>query len=82
MEKPFAVDFHDGKAAWQAVKRTNRVVQVGTQRRNAPEFLGAAKAIQSGVIGKVTRVDMQIHFQELRWHKDLSASACTRRPRT
>jgi len=71
VEKPFAVDFHDGKAAWQAVKRTNRVVQVGTQRRSTPEFLGAAKAIQSGAIGKVTRVDMQIHFQEQRWHKDL-----------
>ena len=71
VEKPFAVNFADGKMAWQAVKRTKQVVQVGTQRRSTPEFLGAAKAIQSGVIGKVTRVSMEVHFQEQRWKRDL-----------
>jgi predicted dehydrogenase len=72
VEKPFAVNFADGKMAWQAVKRTKQVVQVGTQRRSTPEFLGAAKAVQSGVIGKVTRVEMSVNFQETRWRKDIS----------
>jgi predicted dehydrogenase len=71
-EKPFAVNFADGKMAWQAVKKSKQVVQVGTQRRSEPQMLGAAKAIQSGVIGKVTRVEMAVNFQEQRWHKDLT----------
>jgi predicted dehydrogenase len=70
VEKPFAVDFSDAKMAWQAVKRTKQVVQVGTQRRSTPEFLGAAKAIRSGIIGKVTRVAMEVHFQGQRWRRD------------
>ncbi len=70
VEKPFAVDFQDGKMAWQAVKRSSRIVQVGTQRRSGAEFIGAAKAIQDGVIGKVTRVAMEVHFQEQRWRRD------------
>ena len=70
VEKPFAVDFADAKMAWQAVKRTQQVVQVGTQRRSDPAILGAAKVIQSGAIGKVTRVAMEVHFQEQRWRRD------------
>lgn len=71
-EKPFAVHFADGKMAWQAVKKSKQVVQVGTQRRSEPQMIGSAKAIQAGTIGKVTRVEMAVNFQEQRWHKDLS----------
>ena len=71
-EKPFAVNFADGKMAWQAVKKSKQVVQVGTQRRSEPQMIGAAKAIQSGVIGKVTRVEMAVNFQEQRWHRELT----------
>ena len=71
VEKPFAVNFDDAKMAWQAVKRTKQVVQVGTQRRSDPQFLGAAKAVHSGIIGKITRVEMAVNFQEQRWHRDL-----------
>ncbi len=71
VEKPFAVNFADGKMAWQAVKRTKQVVQVGTQRRSDPQFVGAAKAVHSGVLGKITRVEMAVNFQETRWRKDL-----------
>ncbi|HYP07898.1 MAG TPA: Gfo/Idh/MocA family oxidoreductase [Bryobacteraceae bacterium] len=49
VEKPFVVDFQAGKMAWGAVKRSKQVVQVGTQRRSTPEFIGAAKAIHAGV---------------------------------
>jgi len=72
VEKPFAVNFVDGKMAWQAVKRTRQVVQVGTQRRSTPEFIAAAWLVQGGAIGKVTRVEMSVNFQEQRWHRDLS----------
>ncbi|HTS65092.1 MAG TPA: Gfo/Idh/MocA family oxidoreductase [Candidatus Acidoferrales bacterium] len=71
VEKPFAVDFADAKMAWQAVKRTKQVVQVGTQRRSDPQFIGAAQAMHAGTIGKITRVEMAVNFQEQRWHKPL-----------
>jgi predicted dehydrogenase len=70
VEKPFAVNFDDARMAWEAVKRTRQVVQVGTQRRSDPVIIGAAKAIHEGVIGKVTRVEMGVHFQEQRWRRD------------
>ncbi len=72
VEKPFAIEFSEAKAAWQAVKRSRQVVQVGTQRRSEPLMAGAARAIQGGAIGKVTRVDLSVNFQEPRWHRDLT----------
>jgi predicted dehydrogenase len=70
VEKPFAVDFDDAKMAYLAVKRSRQVVQVGTQRRSDPGLMGAAKAVRGGILGKITRVDMEVHFQEPRWRRD------------
>lgn len=70
VEKPFAVEFDEGKAAYLAVKKSDRIVQVGTQRRSDPGLMGAAKAIQSGAIGKVTRIETHVNFQEPRWRRD------------
>jgi predicted dehydrogenase len=72
VEKPFAVDFNDGKAAYLAVKKSDRVVQVGTQRRSDPGLIGVNEAIRGGAIGKVTRVSMEVNFQEKRWGRDFS----------
>ena len=72
VEKPFAVDYADGLMAYKAVKASNRVVQVGTQRRSDAGFIGAATVVGDGVIGKVTRVSMDYHFQSPRWRKDVS----------
>ncbi|MEJ5370301.1 MAG: Gfo/Idh/MocA family oxidoreductase, partial [Bryobacteraceae bacterium] len=62
VEKPFATTFEEARMAYDAVKRTDRVVQVGTQRRSEAKFMAAAEAIRKGVIGKVTRVSMEYHF--------------------
>jgi len=70
VEKPFATTFEEARMAYDAVKRTGRVVQVGTQRRSEAKFIAAAAAIQKGVIGKVTRVSMEYHFYEPRWRRD------------
>lgn len=70
VEKPFATTFEEARMAYDAVKRSNRVVQVGTQRRSEAKFMAAADAIQQGVIGKVTRVSMEYHFFEPRWRRD------------
>jgi len=69
-EKPMGVQLDEARRAYLAVKRSDRVVQIGTQRRSEPGLIGAAKLMRSGVIGKVTRVDMEVHFQEPRWRRD------------
>lgn len=69
VEKPFGVTFEDAKAAYLAVKRSRQVVQVGTQRRSDGKYMAAAKLVQSGVLGKVTRVEIGMHFQQQRWRR-------------
>lgn len=68
-EKPMATVFADAKRAYHAVRASRQVVQIGTQRRSDPGLLGAAKLMQQGVLGQVTRVDMEVNFQEPRWRR-------------
>ncbi|MEK7409314.1 MAG: Gfo/Idh/MocA family oxidoreductase [Acidobacteriota bacterium] len=69
-EKPMGVDFAEAKAAYLAVKKSGRVVQIGTQRRSEGPLMGAAKLIRGGVLGQITRVDLSVNFQEPRWRRD------------
>lgn len=71
-EKPMGTVLEDARRAFFAVKQSDRVVQIGTQRRSDPGLMGAAKLMQQGVLGAVTRVDMEVHFQEARWRRDYS----------
>jgi predicted dehydrogenase len=71
-EKPMGTIFQDAKRAYLAVKASQQVVQIGTQRRSEPGLMGAAKLMQQGVIGKVTRVEMEVNFHEARWRRDYS----------
>ncbi len=69
-EKPMGVDFAEAKAAYLAVRSSNRVVQIGTQRRSDPRLIAAARMIRSGILGQVTRVEFSVNFQEPRWRRD------------
>lgn len=69
-EKPMGVDFAEAKAAYLAVRQSDRVVQIGTQRRSEPRIVGAARLVRSGVLGQVTRVEFSVNFQEPRWRRD------------
>lgn len=71
-EKPMGVEWREAKRAYIAVKNSDRVVQIGTQRRSESGLIGAAKHVRSGILGKVTRVDMEVHFHEARWRRDFS----------
>jgi predicted dehydrogenase len=69
-EKPMGTDFAEAKAAYLAVKASKQVVQVGTQRRSDPRYVAAARLVQSGILGKVTRVTVSVNFFEPRWRRD------------
>ena len=61
----------EAKAMIDAVRRTKRIVQIGTQHRSADHIAEAAKMIQGGKIGEV-------HFVRV-WNYMGSAWAATRR---
>lgn len=71
-EKPMGVVFEEAKEAYLAVKRSGRIVQIGTQRRSEGEYIAAARLVQSGVLGQVTRVETSVNFFEPRWRRDPS----------
>ncbi|MEO8657389.1 MAG: Gfo/Idh/MocA family oxidoreductase [Bryobacteraceae bacterium] len=56
VEKPLAHTIEEGFAVIDAVRRTHRVVQVGTQRRSAELFLKAKQVMESGQLGDIRLV--------------------------
>ena len=69
VEKPFAVNLADAKAAYFAVKKSKQVVQAGTQKRSDPYLMAAAKQVRAGKLGQVTRIEFAVNFQEPRWKR-------------
>ncbi|MBM4091729.1 MAG: Gfo/Idh/MocA family oxidoreductase [Planctomycetes bacterium] len=61
-EKPVAYDVREGQAMVEAVNASDRIVQVGFQRRQSAALRQAAEFIASGGIGKLVQVDAQIHY--------------------
>lgn len=55
-EKPISHDITEAKAMAAAVKRFNRIVQVGTWQRSVPEFVSAVEFVRAGKLGKITTV--------------------------
>jgi predicted dehydrogenase len=57
VEKPLAHTIEDGFRMIDAVRRTRRIVQVGTQRRSFDVFQQAKQIMDSGVVGTVRLVN-------------------------
>ena len=63
VQKPISVDVVEGEAMLAAARKYNKVVQVGMQRRSTPHWVEAKeKFIQSGMIGKVSHVEMCCYY--------------------
>jgi len=58
-EKPLSYSFEDSKRMIDAVKSSDRIVQVGMQRRSSAPVMRAKRLIDDGVIGKVYQVRPQ-----------------------
>jgi predicted dehydrogenase len=54
VEKPVSFAVREGRRMVEAARRTDRVVQVGTQRRSSKLYAQLAEIVRSGAIGKVT----------------------------
>ena len=58
LQKPFTMTIAEGIVLRDAVARTRRILQVGSQQRSWKQFRQAAELIRSGRIGKVQRVEI------------------------
>jgi predicted dehydrogenase len=54
-EKPMTLTIEEGQRICETVKKTGRIVQIGTQQRSDMLFLRAIALIRDGRIGKVTK---------------------------
>jgi predicted dehydrogenase len=58
VEKPLTHSREEGKAAIDAQKKYDRVVQVGMQQRSMPQFQKARELVQAGRLGTVHKVHL------------------------
>ena len=57
VEKPLAMNMRELVRAYDAVKKSDRIVQVGTQMRSYPQSSGARTLVTSGGLGKILKVE-------------------------
>ena len=70
VEKPFANTMADARAALKTVTDSDRIVQIGTQRRSAPNYINANEFIRSGKFGDIVAVEMTWNVnQPGRWRR-------------
>ncbi|MEI9945758.1 MAG: Gfo/Idh/MocA family oxidoreductase [Chitinophagaceae bacterium] len=70
VEKPFAETMEDNRAAQKAVKATDRIVQIGSQRRSGANYHAAEDFIKSGKFGAITMVELTWNVnQPGRWRR-------------
>ncbi len=58
VEKPMAETLEDAKVLLKAVQETGKILQVGSQRRSAPNYIAANEYIRSGKFGDINMVEM------------------------
>lgn len=76
VEKPFAETMEDNRAALAAIKKSGKIVQIGSQRRSGKNYHAAYEFIKSGKFGDIVAVEMTWNVnQPGRWRRpDLVAS--------
>jgi predicted dehydrogenase len=66
-EKPMADLLDDAKAARDAVRARNLVVQIGTQHRSEAYQKAAKDLVDNGALGRVTKVEIVWNYHGPRW---------------
>jgi predicted dehydrogenase len=67
-EKPMANVLAEANQALDAVQRTKRIVQIGTQRRAYSQYREAARLMREGVVGDIVKVDCVFNdYSPYRW---------------
>jgi predicted dehydrogenase len=61
-EKPLAYDIREGRAMVDAVRKSDRIVQIGFQRRQGPTYQAVRQHIQAGKAGRIICAAAHIHY--------------------
>lgn len=70
VEKPFAETMADARAALKAVRASDRIVQIGSQRRSGATYHAAKAFLDSGKFGDIVSVEMTWNVnQPGRWRR-------------
>lgn len=70
VEKPFAETMEDNRAALKAIKATDRIISIGSQRRSGANYHAANDFIRSGKFGQITMVELTWNVnQPGRWRR-------------
>jgi len=76
-EKPFAETMADNRAALKAIKATDRIVQIGSQRRSGTNYHAANDFIKSGQFGDIKMVELTWNVnQPGRWRRPDLVAIC------
>lgn len=69
-EKPFAETMEDNRNAYNTIKASDRIVQIGSQRRSGTNYQVAEQYIKSGQFGDLTMVELTWNVnQPMRWRR-------------
>jgi len=69
-EKPFAETMDDNRFALKTIKASDRIVQIGSQRRSGSNYHAANEFIRSGKFGPITMVELTWNVnQPGRWRR-------------
>lgn len=66
-EKPMGNVLAEVKAARDAVKKRNLVVQIGTQHRSEPYQIAAREVLRSGALGDISKYEIVWNYNGPRW---------------
>ena len=70
VEKPFAETMEDNRNAFKIIKASDRVIQIGSQRRSGANYQAAHDFIQSGKFGPIVMVELTWNVnQPGRWRR-------------
>jgi predicted dehydrogenase len=70
VEKPFAETMDDARVALKEIKASNKIIQIGSQRRSGKNYHAAANFIKDGKFGPITMVELTWNVnQPGRWRR-------------
>lgn len=65
LEKPLTLTIYEGQKVKEAVRKYNRIMQVGSMQRSSAEFIHAANVAREGMLGKIERIDVYVGRNEV-----------------
>ena len=60
LEKPMTLTIYEGQMLCKAVRKYNRILQVGSMQRSWDEFIHATSLVREGALGKVDRIKVYV----------------------